>query len=150
MTWRDLDIYLETTSLFEEHFFELGGKIAAALAPLKMHFRNERIAKTKGLPEGLYWGIYFGNERAGAWKIDIWAVDADECKRLNNFCLQIKQQLTTKKSAAIMKIKAQCWQDPAYRKSYTSLDIYNAVLHHNITTIDAFKNHLTSFRQINF
>jgi hypothetical protein len=30
-----------------------------------MSFRNELIAKTKGLPTGLYWGIYFGNERAG-------------------------------------------------------------------------------------
>jgi hypothetical protein len=37
-----------------------------------MHYRDETIARTPGLPSGLYWGVYLGNERDGAWKIDIW------------------------------------------------------------------------------
>ena len=62
MTWRDLDIYLETENLSEENFFKLGSKIASQFQPVKMSFRNERIAKTPGLPPGLYWGVYLGNE----------------------------------------------------------------------------------------
>jgi hypothetical protein len=37
-----------------------------------MHFRDESTAGTPGLPCGFYWGIYLGDERSGAWKIDIW------------------------------------------------------------------------------
>lgn len=82
MTWRDLDIYLQVENISEMDFFVLGGKMCTAFKPVKMNFRNELIAKTKNLPTGLYWGIYLGNERTGAWKIDIWAVNASECQRL--------------------------------------------------------------------
>src|SRR5437870_923595 len=56
MTWRDLDIYLEVENIAETDFFSLGSKICAALSPEKMSYRNERIAKSYGLPHGLYWG----------------------------------------------------------------------------------------------
>ena len=66
MTWRDLDIYLENENLTEEKFFELGKEIVTLLNPVKMSFRNERMAGTKGLPVGLYWGIYLGDEKKGS------------------------------------------------------------------------------------
>ena len=145
MTWRDLDIYLEVDNISETDFFILGGKIASALNPLKMSFRNELIGKTKGLPNGLYWGIYLGDERNGAWKIDIWAINKTECKRLLHYCEEIKNKLNHSNSLEILNIKSQCWQDPEYRKSYISMDIYEAVLENNINTIEGFieyKNHL--------
>lgn len=138
MTWRDLDIYLEADELTESEFFRLGSEICQALQPVKMSFRNERIGKTKGLPTGLYWGIYLGNERAGSWKIDIWAVDTAECNRLLAFNKGIIQQLTPAAVSQILNIKSQCWQDPAYRRTYTSADIYKAVLQHNITGLEDF------------
>jgi hypothetical protein len=142
MTWRDLDIYLEVDSFSETDFFELGSKICTALEPVKMSFRNELIGKTKGLPAGLYWGIYLGNERAGAWKIDVWAVNASEYQRLNNFCTGIKQKLTHEAVTKILAIKSQCWKDPEYRRSYSSLDIYTAVLENDVSTIEAFRDYL--------
>ena len=78
MVWRDLDIYLATEDLPVSEFFRLGGQIADLLNSPKMHFRNERVARTEGLPHGLYWGVYLGNEREGAWKIDIWAVTSEQ------------------------------------------------------------------------
>jgi hypothetical protein len=57
MTWRDLDIYLESEYLNERKFFKLGDEFVSFFNPIKMSFRNERIAKTEGLPDGLYWGI---------------------------------------------------------------------------------------------
>lgn len=142
MTWRDLDIYLEVFNMPETEFFTLGGKICTVLKPVKMSFRNELIAKSKGLPYGLYWGIYLGNERAGAWKIDIWAVNTEECNRLLNYCSDIREKLTPAKSLEILDIKSQCWQDPEYRRSYSSIDIYKAVLEKNITTVKSFKEYL--------
>jgi hypothetical protein len=123
MTWRDLDIYLEADTISETEFFKLGGKICSAFNPVKMSFRNELIAKTKNLPKGLYWGIYLGNEREGAWKIDVWAVKPAESKRLIEYCTAIKQKLTPATILRILDIKSQCWKEPEYRRSYSSSDI---------------------------
>jgi hypothetical protein len=113
MTWRDLDIYLEVENISETDLFVLGEKIATVFKPAKMHFRNELIAKTSGLPAGLYWGIYLGNELEGAWKIDVWAVKPAECKRLIEYCTAIKQKLTPATILQILDIKSQCWKDPS-------------------------------------
>ncbi|MDB5232578.1 MAG: hypothetical protein JWN76_3383 [Chitinophagaceae bacterium] len=142
MTWRDLDIYLEVDNIAESDFFLLGGKICTVLKPVKMSFRNETISKTQNLPFGLYWGIYLGNERAGAWKIDIWTVGTSECERLIDYCKEIKQQLTSLAVSRILEIKSQCWTDPEYRRSYSSSDIYTAVLEKNIPNIGEFKKYL--------
>lgn len=144
MAWRDLDIYLETESLTELDFFTLGGRITSILNPARMSFRNERIAQTPGLPYGLYWGVYLGNEREGAWKLDIWAVDANECQRLLKYCNDLAERLTPTTRLQILGIKSQCWNDPDYRRSYTSTDIYCAVLDEGITDIKGFREYLQS------
>lgn len=139
MTWRDLDIYLQVTEENEKDFFLLGADINLSLQPIKMHFRNELIAKTPGLPLGLYWGVYLGNERTGAWKIDIWYMRSVECKRLLEYCAVLKEKVTPEAAVDIMNIKSQCWSDPQYRKSYTSSDIYQAVLERGIRTFEDFR-----------
>jgi len=65
MVWRDLDIYLVAEDIPVSEFFRLGWQIADLLNPTKMQFRNERVARTEGLPHGLYWGVYLGNEHEG-------------------------------------------------------------------------------------
>jgi hypothetical protein len=148
MTWRDLDIYLEAEHLSQTDFFKLGGEISGLLQPVKMSFRNELIAKTHGLPAGIYWGVYLGNEREGAWKIDIWAVDSSEYKRLNQYCESIKQKLTPETTLQILEIKSKCWQDPAYRRAYSSTDIYNAVFENDVTSLQQFRTYLQQNRQL--
>jgi hypothetical protein len=148
MTWRDLDIYLEIDHISETDFFLLGERVSRLLDPVKMNFRNEIRAKTNGLPAGLYWGIYLGNERAGAWKIDLWVVSSSECKRLLEFCNDVKQRLTEETKEIILEIKSQCWQDPEYRRSYSSADIYEAVLGRNVTSKEAFNRYLRSLKSV--
>lgn len=142
MTWRDLDIYLETDLISEQRFFQLGGELNAMLSPLRMHFRNERNAKTDGLPDGLYWGIYLGDERQGAWKIDVWAVCEKELDRLIKYCEAIREQLDDTSSSTILSIKSQCWQDPEYRRVYSSAHIYEAVLKGGVRNLQGFWNYL--------
>lgn len=143
MVWRDLDITLETTSIGETAFFALGGAIAAALHPVRMSFRNERIARSPGLPHGLYWGIYTGPDRADSWKIDIWAVDPEECRRLLAIQeQQIAARLSAETRSRILQIKAQCWQEPGYHRTFTSMDIYRAVLDEGIADVTGFRESL--------
>jgi hypothetical protein len=142
MTWRDLDIYIQKDNMNEAEFFQLGAEINKRYQPVKMSYRNERITQTKGLPFGLYWGVYFGNERKDAWKIDIWAVNENECGRLLKFCDDIAAKLTPSSTQNILTIKSNCWQDPDYRRSYASSDIYDAVLEKGITSLEEFRSYL--------
>lgn len=139
MTWRDLDLYLENDRLAEDQFFELGQELASLLEPVKMSFRNERIAKTRGLPVGLYWGVYLGDERSGAWKIDIWAMSKEECDQRLKFCDDLAKRITPASRSKILEIKSKCWTDPRYRKYYSSNDIYTAVLENHANDIESFR-----------
>ncbi len=143
MTWRDLDIYLVGSSLASSSFFALGGCLAELLSPVKMSHRNEYLGRTPGLPRGLYWGVYLGDERAGAWKIDIWAVDQGEYERVAEAGREISARLTDEYRSRILDIKAACWRDPRYRKQYSSMDIYRAVLDDGVSTVAEFSDLLT-------
>jgi len=142
MVWRDLDIYLVTEGLPQSAFFHLGGQIADLLTPTRMHFRNERVAKTEGLPEGLYWGIYLGNEREGAWKIDVWAVSPAHFIVLDEFRKNLESRLTASSRRKILEIKAQCWMKPGYRRTFSSRDIYEAVLDEGVDDLSSFEAYL--------
>ena len=142
MTWRDLDIYIATNTITEAQFFELGAAINCKFNPVKMSYRNERIQRSEGLPPGLYWGVYFGNERKDAWKIDIWAMDEKECKRRIQYCDDLAARINDSAKQAILAIKSACWTDPEYRRSYAGKDIYEAVLDNKIRTIEEFRGFL--------
>lgn len=142
MAWRDLDIYLVGPNLSLSKFFELGGQIATLFDAPKMHFRNERGRHPEGLPQGLYWGVYLGNERENAWKIDIWNVTLEQYQALDEYCRTIARSLTNDSRQRILKIKSQCWMKPNYRRTFSSQDIYHAVLDEGIEDYPAFDAYL--------
>lgn len=98
MVWRDLDIHIVQADLDKKKFFELGGRIAALLNPQRMHYRDETIAATQGLPSGLYWGVYLGNEREGAWKIDIWTTGPEGFEAVRAHGQRIQEPLRLQSS----------------------------------------------------
>jgi hypothetical protein len=143
MAWRDLDIYLVRERIDHEAFFQLGGRIASLLRPPRIHYRDETITRTPGLPAGLYWGVYLGDERRSAWKIDIWTGDASALKPAFDFEAELRNQLTDVTRSAILNIKSLCWRHPEYRRRFSSADIYAAVLNGGVRDIDAFAKFLS-------
>lgn len=138
MVWRDLDIHVVHPTLDRKSFFELGGMIATLLSPHRMHYRDESIVATEGLPRGLYWGVYLGDEREGAWKIDIWVNGAEGFEAVRAYGERIRDRLTDANRELILQIKSECWRHPQYRREFSSGDIYNAVLDHGVVSIDDF------------
>ena len=138
MTWRDLDIHVVRDPLDRAEFFALGARLADLLKPPRMHFRDETVAHTAGLPAGFYWGIYLGDERKGAWKIDIWATTRAGFAGPHAYTTRLLERLTPTSREAILRIKSRCWQHPGYRKAFTSADVYNAVLDRGVTSIEEF------------
>ena len=138
MTWRDLDIHLVQEPLDVKAFFSMGSEIAALLHPHRMHFRDELLVGTPGLPRGFYWGIYLGDERAGAWKIDVWETNRQGFDSVRRFSDGIASRLNDENRAVIVAIKSACWQHPQYRRGFTSADVYAAVLDRGVRDVDAF------------
>jgi hypothetical protein len=145
MTWRDLDIHIVREPLDRVSFFELGGRIAELLEPHRMHFRDETVEQTAGLPRGLYWGIYLAEPGlpaealAGAWKIDIWATARAGFEPVKRYCDRIRERLTPETRDAILAIKSAVWQHPEYRRRFSSADIYDAVLDQGMRRAEEFQ-----------
>lgn len=142
MTWRDLDVHLVREDVSVEDFFELGWRIASLLRPHRMHFRDETTVATKGLPRGLYWGVYLGDERAGAWKIDVWLTNRAGFEPTREFGDRLASRLTDENRRIILSIKEASWRHPEYRRGFTSSDIYAAVLDRGVRDIPGFWSHL--------
>ena len=138
MVWRDLDIHIVQPELDKKKFFELAGRIAGLLNPPRMHYRDETIEATQGLPRGLYWGVYLGDERKGAWKIDIWMTDSEGFEAVRAHGKRIEERLSESNRPLILQIKSACWRHPQYRREFSSGDIYDAVLEHGVADIDGF------------
>ena len=148
MTWRDLDLHVVRETAAPDLFFAVGARIASILKPHRMHFRDERVAATKGLPLGLYWGVYLGDERAGAWKIDVWATDRAGFDSSHEFAKRLAARLDPETREAILRIKAACWRHPEYRRGFSSADVYAAVLDRGIRTPETFWTALQSAKGI--
>lgn len=138
MTWRDLDIHVVREDLDVGAFFGLGGEIARHLKPHRMHFRDESTVGTPDLPRGLYWGIYLGDERAGAWKIDVWQTNQQAFDLVRRFGEELSARLNDTNRAVILEIKAACWRHPQYRRGFTSADVYAAVLDRGVRDVQGF------------
>ena len=142
MVWRDLDIHVVQPDLDKKKFFELGGRIANLLGPPRMHYRDETIVATEGLPRGLYWGVYLGDERDGAWKIDIWVTDVDGFEATRLYGERIKERLSATTRPLILQIKSEVWRHPKYRREFASGDVYSAVFDHCVIDVDGFWQYL--------
>ena len=147
MTWRDLDIYLESDTSNNDSFFELGKEISIKLKPSKMIFRNEFIGKTPHLPNGLYWGIY-SVLNGQQWKIDIWAIDSEEIQKKQNDVEEIKKQLDNNKRKSILELKSELHSHSKYRKEFFSIDIYQSVINDHVETIHQFDEWVLNKRGI--
>jgi hypothetical protein len=138
MTWRDLDIHMVREPIDVADFFLLGSRIESLLHPPRLHFRNEIAVRTPGLPHGVYWGVYLGDERAGAWKIDIWLTDAAGFEPVRTFGDNLSARLTDETRRAILDVKQAAWRHPEYRRGFTSSNIYSAVLDRGVRDANAF------------
>ena len=142
MVWRDLDIQLETIALNLAQCFSLGGALASLLRPLRMHFRDEHLARTAGLPQGYYWGLHLGDTAQSGWKIDVWATGPEQALTLRRDHDALARALTPESRRIILEIKAAIWNHPGYRRTFSSYDVYQAVVQDGVTSDGGFWTYL--------
>jgi hypothetical protein len=138
MAWRDLDIHIVRPTLDVARHFELGARLATLLGAAKMNFRDHRSGADSSVPPGLYWGVYLGDERRGAWKLDVWVVEPRHFEPLRDHASRLLARLSPPAREAILAIKGAVWHHPEYRRSFSSRDVYDAVLEHGVTDLRGF------------
>jgi hypothetical protein len=144
MCWRDLDVYVLDPQHDLRRCFEIGYELTQRLAAKKSRFTNNVGAE----PNGLYWGIKLGDERQGAWKLDLWFLDTEGYEQHSKYCEDLRVRLTPETRAAILKLKEAYWQRREYRDTITSDLIYRAVLDHGVRTVQDFESFVCSGRAL--
>jgi hypothetical protein len=137
MCWRDLDVYVLDSRRDLKRCFEVAGELTRLLAARKSRFTNN----VGGEPNGFYWGIKLGDERQGAWKLDVWFLDAASYERHADYSADLRRRLTPVSRATILEIKEAYWRRPQYRDSVTSDLIYRAVLDHGVQGVSDFERY---------
>lgn len=113
MTWRDLDIHV-----VRENWTSGRSLISAVRSHAhRMHFRDESTVGMPGLPRRFYWGISLGDERNGAWKIDLWQTNWEAYELVRRFGDDLSARLKETNRAVILEIKAACWRHPQCRRA---------------------------------
>ena len=135
MCWRDLDIYILDPGHDLKRCFDVGYELTRRLAAQKARFTNN----VGGDPNGLYWGIKLGNERQGAWKLDVWFLDQASYEEHAAYGARLRERLTEESRSAILTIKEAYWQRQEYRNTITSDHIYRAALDHGARTVGEFE-----------
>ncbi len=134
MCWRDLDMYVLDPEHNLKQCFIVGYELTHRLAAKKSRFTNN----VGGEPNGLYWGIKLGNEREGAWKLDVWFLDEESYEQHENYSNTMRGRLTDENTLTILQIKEAYWKRPEYRDTITSDLIYRAVLDNGVKGVDDF------------
>jgi hypothetical protein len=138
MCWRDLDIYVLDTERDLKRCFEVAYELSFRLKAKKSRFTNS----TGEEPDGFYWGIKLGNERQGAWKLDIWFLSSKSYEQHAAYSAQMNEKLTPQSRAIILTIKEAYWRRPEYRDTVTSDQIYRAVLESGVQDLRDFERSL--------
>ena len=136
MTWRDIDLCVGTLDLDMSTVFRLGLALASTPHVGSMYYRNEFIMNTPGNPQAMFWCIDFYPPNSQQWKVDILLAKPAEVERVLDYGRRLQQHLTSPTRATILQIKSILCQRPGYRQRFGSRAIYEAVLDHNIATIE--------------
>jgi hypothetical protein len=142
MTWRDLDIYVEAPAPDRGRFLELGFALGRALSPRRLSFTDHLNFPATEPVSGLYWGVQTDLLGRGGWKLDVWGVTPEVCAERLRHCRSLRARLTPEARLLILAIKEQVCRLPAYRKTITSQDVYDAVLERGLRTAPEFLHDL--------
>ncbi len=138
MSWPDIDIvvisqmkiqdYLDTV----DYLFPKQNIYSLSLQDFRKSIYPDR-------PQGLYCGVNYLMKPKAFWKIDIWFLpDARALDLVNS----VKSRLTDEIRLRILKIKNEMREETKHGKEVSGMDVYKAVLDHNVKTLGEFKKYL--------
>lgn len=149
MVWPDLDIEVITTDPPQpETVLDVLRDLVLTSGIQKINYADHRTSTGDGPPAGIYVGPDVGF-RGLAWQVDLWFIDRTIAQQRRNFNDHIRRSLDGVTRKAILEIKQVAAASDTYHRDVSSVDIYQAVLDHNVRTVDGFVAYLaTSGREL--
>jgi hypothetical protein len=142
MTWRDIDIDLETPEeIRDKDFWQTAKYLLAQNGVTLVTLVDNRKRIEKNRPTSMYIGGKYQAHEGAIWKIDIRFV-SEQHAIAQKYIDRISSELTDSKRRAILSIKHIVAQDSRYRTEISSVDIYEAVLTKSVTDLKGFKEQL--------
>jgi hypothetical protein len=142
MTWRDIDIGIEVENLpIREQILEIAYHILSFPGIKGVNVMDNTDLLNPHHPKGIYFGLRYLTGEKKLWKFDIWFItkDVDNGRSYQNW---VRENLTPEYKLAILTIKNAIHDNPKYKKTVFSTDVYDAVIKHGVTDLEGFKMYL--------
>lgn len=143
MAWNDLDIDIENDAMSLDKLYELTAYIINTFHPTWYEAKEEVTAEGKTV-----WFQGFETMVLGElWNFDLWFMDKEAINKAEKYCDGIAEKTKVHQNlkSAIIEIKKNLIEKNLYSfDNYTSIDVYRAVLEHDVLNIDEF---LTRFQK---
>jgi len=140
MVWRDIDIDIYCASLSADRAFAALRPLASHPRIVRLNFDNWRGPNgSPDFPNGYYWGLRYRTEAGREWKLDLWFLPDGLPRREVTL---MSRRLTPEVRQAILSLKDIWHRLPSYNRGVASIDVYDAVLHHDVRTRVEFARYL--------
>lgn len=141
MTWRDIDIDLVLPSdPTDEMYWKIVKTLFEKVGVKNLNLADNRKQNEFDRPRSMYIGVKYEDEEKQIWKIDIRLLGKEFVT--TDAVEELIKTATEEHRKIILKIKSQVHDNPKYHKTFSSLDIYEAVIKQNISDLNGFHNYL--------
>jgi hypothetical protein len=149
MVWRDIDVTVLCPTLAVAPIFEALRPLALHPSVRRLQFRNDsgRWNADPAYPDGLYWGVDYRAQQDQDWKLDLWFLREGTTQFDLQHIESLPPRLTPESRLAILRIKDVWQRRPEYGSAVRSYDIYEAVLDHDVRTLEEFEAYLAPRRR---
>lgn len=139
MSWKDIDLLVETKPSYND-CLEVVNYLFKIKKVYNLHLQDFRKSVFIDRPKGIYIGIKYlnGKTKDDLWKIDVWFMETSKTEQTLDF---VKENLTNDTRKIILEIKNEI-RKKAWGKKISGLDVYKAVLSHEVKTLEEFKQYL--------
>lgn len=149
MTWRDIDIVVTLSALpTADALGQMTRDMLNIPGIYGVNIIDNLIVKNPHHPDGLYFGLKYKTSEQEEWKIDLWLVTSfiESNRRDVEWLLE---KVTPETKSIILSIKSAIHDNPKYKKTIFSTDIYKAVLDEGVEDLAGFEAYLkTSSRSL--
>jgi hypothetical protein len=130
----DIDISISVEEFDIDKYFAVCSEITKKLKPSRVKYIDQSRQKLPfPFKEGYFLGLHILRNNI-LWKIDCWVFAPETFKAGVAFHDSIKERINSTNRKSILKIKKEIFESP----NYNSVDVYNAVLFDNITSLSEF------------
>lgn len=144
MAWGDIDVsmVLDPNPQSVEDFFDLGLQLAGLEGVYKMSFLNTCRHPVENLPIGYYWGMGLRVGPGVPWKIDLWAMSAEQLAHYQAMMGRIADAMTPEARRLILDVKRALLTPEGRTPPMSGYPIYEAVLFEGMKDLDDIRAYL--------